>query len=905
MLKFEELFDLNELQKLQDEFADAMGVASVITSKDGSPITNPSNFTRLCEKVIRSTQTGRESCYNSDAVLGRPNSDGPIVMECLGCGLWDAGASIIVDGVHIANWLIGQVRNETQTEEQMRKYARAINVNEEEFVKAYLEVPILSCEKFNKIAKVLYTMANLLSTTAYEKLIKQKHIEELSLIQNQLRKSEERFQMLFNEAPLGYQSLDVNGNFIEVNNKWLDILGYKYEEVIGRWFGDFLASEYIDGFRKRFPIFKEQGFIHSEFEMVRKDHSKVFIAFDGKIGKDLNENFLQTHCILQDITEKRNLEHELKENRELIQSIIDNTSDAIYVKDKDGRYLLFNKEAERVVGKNASEVLGNDDFYIFNSNEARQIMAGDQKVLESGKITTYEEIVTDASGRTSIYLSTKGPLMNAHKDKIALFGIARDITDRKNLEIALANEKYLLETTLVSVGDGVISCDIFGNVLFINRVAEQLTGWTQDEAKGRPIDKVFNIINEYTRLQSENIVKKVLDSGKINELANHTLLVSKDGIERPIEDSAAPIRQDDGRIIGVVLVFRDFTEKKQKIKEIEFLSYHDQLTGLYNRRYYENSLKQFDNKKYLPFSIIMGDVNGLKLINDSFGHFTGDEILKKAGSIITNACRPNDVIARFGGDEFIILMPNTSGEEAYGIVAKIKEDAKSQYVESFEISISLGCETRISMDKSMNEQVKETEDNMYRCKLSESSSMRSKTIDLIMNTLYQKNDREMIHSMRVSEISCLIANAMNLSADEINQLKVAGLMHDIGKIGIDESILNKPGSLTKEEWLEIVRHSEIGYRILSSVNEFSEIAEFILQHHEKWDGSGYPMCMKGQDISVQARILSIADAYDAMTSDRTYRKALSKEKALHEIKINSGTQFDPQIAEIFIGIYDT
>ena len=189
---------------------------------------------------------------------------------------------------------------------------------------------------------------------------------------------------------------------------------------------------------------------------------------------------------------------------------------------------------------------------------------------------------------------------------------------------------------------------------------------------------------------------------------------------------------------------------------------------------------------------------------------------------------------------------------------------------------------------------------MYRHKLTESLSMRSRTIDLIMNTLFEKNKREMSHSKRVSEICESIAKTLRLNADAVNDLKTAGLMHDIGKIGIDEHILNKPNKLNKNEWDEIKRHPEIGYRILSSVNEFSEVAEYVLEHHERWDGQGYPRGLKGKKISLQARVIAFADAYDAMTSDRTYCKALSMEEALVEIKRCSGAQFDPAIAEVFV-----
>jgi diguanylate cyclase (GGDEF)-like protein/putative nucleotidyltransferase with HDIG domain/PAS domain S-box-containing protein len=356
----------------------------------------------------------------------------------------------------------------------------------------------------------------------------------------------------------------------------------------------------------------------------------------------------------------------------------------------------------------------------------------------------------------------------------------------------------------------------------------------------------------------------------------------------------------DNKPIIISGTHADITERKTKADEILYLSYHDQLTGLYNRRFYEQELKRIDTERNLPLTLVMGDVNGLKLINDSFGHAKGDELLKKAANVMKAGCRADDIIARWGGDEFVLILPKTDALEAEKVINRIKYLLSKQKVESIELSVSFGSETKTSKNEKIVEIIKNTEDHLYRHKLYEGSSMKSATVDLIMNTLYEKNKREMIHSKRVSELCEATASALKFDKNAVSQIRIAGLMHDIGKIGIDEKILNSPSWLTNEEWKEIKRHSEIGYRILSSVNEFSEIADHILQHHERWDGNGYPNGISGEAISIEARIIAIADAYDAMTTDRTYGNTLSKAEAVSEIQICSGTQFDPDIAKIFI-----
>ena len=195
--------------------------------------------------------------------------------------------------------------------------------------------------------------------------------------------------------------------------------------------------------------------------------------------------------------------------------------------------------------------------------------------------------------------------------------------------------------------------------------------------------------------------------------------------------------------------------------------------------------------------------------------------------------------------------------------------------------------------------MKIAEDHMYQNKLYASSSRRSETIDIILSTLHEKNKREEKHSRRVAELCAEMAQKMNFEDEEVKKIKTAGILHDIGKIGIEESLLNKPGKLTEEEYSEICKHAEIGYRILNTAPNMTEISEIILSHHERWDGLGYPKGIKGEEIPLFSRIIAIADSYDAMTSDRSYRAALSVQIAREEIRKNAGTQFDPELAIFF------
>lgn len=343
-------------------------------------------------------------------------------------------------------------------------------------------------------------------------------------------------------------------------------------------------------------------------------------------------------------------------------------------------------------------------------------------------------------------------------------------------------------------------------------------------------------------------------------------------------------------------------EKKvaERTRELEYLSYHDQLTGLYNRRFFEKKVSHLDNPSNWPLSVIMVDVNGLKLINDSLGHAIGDELLRRIAGILNKGTGENAVVSRLGGDEFAILQPNMTRGEADNCINNMRDLAAREDIHGLETSISFGCAVKEDENEHIEVILKLAEDLMYRKKLYEGPSMRSKTIDMIIRTLYEKNKREEEHSRRVAEIAQALGEAVGMSNENLKELETIGLLHDIGKIAIDEKVLNKEGALTDIEYDHIKRHPEIGFRILNTAYEMSDMADYILCHHEYWDGNGYPKGIRGEDIPIQSRIIAVADAYDAMTSARPYREAKTRAYAVNQLEQNAGSQFDPKLVRVFI-----
>lgn len=303
----------------------------------------------------------------------------------------------------------------------------------------------------------------------------------------------------------------------------------------------------------------------------------------------------------------------------------------------------------------------------------------------------------------------------------------------------------------------------------------------------------------------------------------------------------------------------------------------------------------------------MADLNGLKLVNDTYGHNEGDKLLKKMAEILKESCRSNDLIARWGGDEFVILLPETDRRAVKMVVERINQKISNTFLEfedgsKLPLSAALGYGVKSHYFEDVFEILDEAESKMYKNKLTESRSIKSNILNSLLKTLSEKSQETSRHSNRMAALARKLAVKIELNQNEINKLTLIAKLHDIGKTVIPEKILNKKEKLTAAEWKEIKTHPAVGHRILNATEEFSHISEEVLSHHERWDGSGYPRGLKAEKIPLLARIIAIVDAYDVMTSKQVYKAAVSKAEALREIKENAGTQFDPELSKLFIDL---
>lgn len=342
-------------------------------------------------------------------------------------------------------------------------------------------------------------------------------------------------------------------------------------------------------------------------------------------------------------------------------------------------------------------------------------------------------------------------------------------------------------------------------------------------------------------------------------------------------------------------------------EQLRYHGYHDVLTGLPNRVSLYETLEKLETTGSCGAAVIMADVDGLKLINDTFGHTAGDQMLLKTAGLLVECTPQTAIVTRMGSDEFAILLPEINEDEAQAVCAKIRGAVtawNSQVSASqFPLEISLGIAVVQDTPGSLTGLIVEADRSLYREKLAKLSHTGNHFIPVFREQLIARDFVADGHIVRVRNMTVQLAEKMEIAADKLPAIELFAQYHDIGKVGIPDRILNKEGCLAPEEEAEIHRHSEIGYRIAAATKELAPIASWILLHHERWDGKGYPLGVAGEEIPLECRILAVADSFDAMISDRPYRKALTRTQALSEVRRNSGSQFDPDVVQVFVELY--
>lgn len=458
------------------------------------------------------------------------------------------------------------------------------------------------------------------------------------------------------------------------------------------------------------------------------------------------------------------------------------------------------------------------------------------------------------------------------------------------------------EEIIEKVNDFVFIADWKENIIKVNNSLLVNLGFEKSELIGCQFRKLFSDCNDASQLFLDNNIDSMYECD----------MVAASGSSIPVVARPRIIRDLSGGTVGLLVICKDMRivrelqlEVSQRMKnemQLNYMGMHDALTGLHNRTYFEQEIQKLEQSGRNAVGIIICDVDGLKIINDTLGHAKGDDLLKTTTRLLLKTGLEKIVIARIGGDEFALILPNCSPEQLYNEETRIKDTVElyNSANRGIPLSISTGSAHTSDRRKSIYTLYKEADNNMYREKLSHKGSVRNITIQALSNMMKARDFSTQEHIDRMGELSNIFGMKVGLNTEQLNTLGLLVQFHDIGKVGIPDNILFKPSPLTDDEMEEMKKHSEIGYKIAFATPDIAPIAELILKHHERWDGTGYVLGLKGTQIPLECRLMSIIDAFDAMTNDRPYRKAMNIDFALKEIAQNAGTQFDPDLAYLFI-----
>jgi diguanylate cyclase (GGDEF)-like protein len=655
-------------------------------------------------------------------------------------------------------------------------------------------------------------------------------------------------------------------------------------------------------------------------------------------------NYILKRSVRKKTAELYSLLDSLKASRTKYKQLLANLNVAVLVYTADGQISIYNEACLTLTEFNKKQLLASSQMHNWTClsetgerlPEAKlpfHLVASSKKPLAdyiigihrpSSNTTAWVQVNAfpefDSTGNLAQVVVTLNDV-TALKKAATLQNALLRISDKS----MLVNNSQALYQAIHEIIDKLISAEHFYIGLYNEQNSSICFVYSTDPYHKSAMTLIpGNDLNNYVIKHGKSLF---VDSTTLSQLQKNNHFLDTNA---PIKFwHGIPLKKSSNEIFGILAVLSYTTDIPYKTNEYELLNYlsnqissaiqrkyaeeqlshltfHDSLTDLYNRTYFERWFKDLQNTS---LGIAILDVDGLKLVNDTFGHEQGDALLIQAACVLRQCFADKEnIIARIGGDEFVVLWPNATEEKlqsAYQKLTQILEKKNKAGDILVPLHISMGYAHTAADNLPTNELFQLADNRMYRDKLHRKKSVRSSILRTLKQMLAERDFITSGHANRMQDLIVALARACDIKEADLPDLELFAQFHDIGKVGIPDRLLNKPDKLTADERSEMQAHSEIGYRIAKSSQELSPIADWILKHHESFDGSGYPLGLAGADIPLACRMLAIVDTYDAITSDRPYRKAAGAEAALTEIQRCAGTQFDPELVGIFCELVKT
>lgn len=694
--------------------------------------------------------------------------------------------------------------------------------------------------------------------------------------------------------------IDEGGRFIASYTSDPQHLFLPRQQLIGKRVDEVYPEPFLTQFRELMAQSRNQGGRRElTYRSYLPDDPRWFTAECRYLSRPDGGIYL---IGIKDVTREFHLEAQVAHQQDFFELVARGSNDGIFDLDLRQDTVYLSPRWKATLGYADHELVNAQATFIqlMHPEDINRIEAYNTAFFNDIEAVQYdcEFRMIHKDGHT-VYIRSRGSVQRDAQGKaIRLTGSHTDITAERKAQEALASSeaKYRLIAEHVSDVIWVLSLDPL-RFTYVSPSIAKLRGVDPQQILNTPFETV--IVQMGMMPLSEALTRDAVLIRKEPQLPIDRVFeietAHADGHPLWLEINTS-MRVSDGGTIEVVGVSRDITHRKKIEAELSYLSFHDQLTGLYNRAYYETELARLDVERNLPLSLILCDVNGLKITNDAFGHQAGDELLMAFGELLRDTLRQDDIMARAGGDEFVVLLPKTDYEQAALLAQRLREAMDAHKPIRFKLSAAIGCATKTESATPMSEIYKAAEDHMYAQKVADRQNFNSSLKDLMMRSLFDKHPLEKAHSENVRRLAYLIGKVMGLDEAQLSDLEHAASLHDIGKIGLDESIVRDPFALSDEELDSFKRHPEIGYQVLRSAYEFSGIAEVVLTHHENVDGTGYPKGLKGDQIPLAARIIHVANDYDVSIQ----RLGHSTPQAVEALRRHRGTLLDPTVVDAFI-----
>ncbi len=706
--------------------------------------------------------------------------------------------------------------------------------------------------------------------------------------------------------------------FLAVNDEALARYGYTREEFLGMTVADLHPADDLAAFREALKCRPAGTAVSGPWQHLRKDGTRVMVEVSGH--DTLFAGLAARLVAVQDLTERLQTQAVLQSERTFSAAVLDTVGALVAVMDRQGTIVRFNKACEALTGYSEAEVLGRHVGDLFLLPEE---LSGVRRMFErlcAGIFPCAHEnlwVAKDGSRHQISWSNTA--MLDAAGQVEFVIATGIDVTEQRQMEASLAAAQHNYQAIFENALEGIFQTTAEGRFLAVNPALAALYGYDFPEDLKEHLTDVRHQLYANPR-DRERFAEAMHSDGTVSGF--EVEVMRKDGSLIWIAERARTVCDPQGTLLYYEGTVQDITARKRLEAERENLleeavarAERDPLTGLLNHRTFHKQLGEEADRAQRtgqPLTIAVMDLDNFKFFNDAYGHASGDDVLRQVSEALAGACRSYDTLARFGGDEFAILMPNTPPSLGADLARRLRERVAGigycppGYDTTIPLGLSVGVATLPEDAPTRLEALNLADTRLLRAKTGEGEDEMAATLraslmssvsgfsmlDALVAAVDNKDRYTRHHSEDVMTLCLQIADEMAMDAESRHTLAVAALLHDVGKIGVPDRILRKPGSLNDDEFGAVQQHPMMGAIIVGAVAGLEDTLDCVRHHHERWDGDGYPFGLAGEAIPLLARVMAVADAYSAMTMDRPYRKAKGEAQALDILLAGAGAQWD-------------